>query len=73
MEPIRVLQVVPAMDCGGMEAFLMNIYRNIDRTHFSCQLEVHPLTNTIRFCRHKITRHHIYTCTKHWRIRHAHG
>ena len=32
MEPIRVLQVVPAMDCGGMEAFLMNIYRNIDRT-----------------------------------------
>lgn len=31
MQPIRILQVVPAMDCGGMETFIMNIYRNIDR------------------------------------------
>lgn len=31
MEPIRVLHVVPAMNCGGMETFIMNIFRNIDR------------------------------------------
>ena len=30
-EPIRVLQVMPAMDAGGMETFVMNIYRTIDR------------------------------------------
>lgn len=31
MEPIRVLQVVPAMDMGGLEMFIMNVYRKIDR------------------------------------------
>jgi glycosyltransferase involved in cell wall biosynthesis len=31
MEPIRVLQVMPAMDAGGMETFVMNVYRAIDR------------------------------------------
>ncbi len=32
MAPIRVLQVMPAMDAGGMETFVMNVYRRIDRT-----------------------------------------
>lgn len=31
MAPIRILQVMPAMDAGGMETFVMNIYRRIDR------------------------------------------
>ena len=31
MTPVRVLQVMPAMDAGGMETFVMNIYRTIDR------------------------------------------
>ena len=31
MSPIRVLQVMPAMDAGGMETFVMNVYRTIDR------------------------------------------
>ncbi len=31
MEPVRVLQIVPAMNCGGMENFIMNVYRCIDR------------------------------------------
>ena len=26
MPPIRVLQVMPAMDAGGMETFVMNVY-----------------------------------------------
>ena len=30
-EPIRVLHVVGRMDRGGIENFVMNIYRNIDR------------------------------------------
>ena len=29
---IRVLQIVSGMDCGGIENFIMNIYRNIDKT-----------------------------------------
>ncbi len=31
MEVIRVLQIMPAMNCGGMENFIMNVYRHIDR------------------------------------------
>ncbi len=31
MPPIRVLQVMPAMDAGGMETFVMNVYRTVDR------------------------------------------
>ena len=31
MPPIRVLQIMPAMDAGGMETFVMNVYRTIDR------------------------------------------
>lgn len=31
MAPIRVLQIVPAMNCGGMESFIMNVYRCMDR------------------------------------------
>ncbi|SDQ14109.1 glycosyltransferase family 1 protein [Carnobacterium viridans] len=32
MEPIRVLHVIDGMGSGGAEAFIMNLYRNIDRT-----------------------------------------
>ena len=31
MAPIRILQIMPAMDAGGMETFVMNVYRTIDR------------------------------------------
>lgn len=31
MPPMRVLQIMPAMDAGGMETFVMNVYRAIDR------------------------------------------
>lgn len=31
-EPIRVLHVLQRMEAGGTQAFLMNLYRNIDRT-----------------------------------------
>ena len=29
MPPIRVLQVMPAMDAGGMETFVMNVYLSL--------------------------------------------
>ena len=32
MPPIRVLQIMPAMDAGGMETFVMNVYRAVDRS-----------------------------------------
>lgn len=31
MPPERILQIVPAMNCGGMETFIMNVYRHVDR------------------------------------------
>lgn len=31
MEPVRILQVVAELDMGGIQNFLMNVYRNIDR------------------------------------------
>lgn len=31
MEPIRILHIVPNMQAGGLESFIMNIYRNIDK------------------------------------------
>ena len=35
MPPIRVLQIMPAMDASGMETFVMNVYRTIDRERCS--------------------------------------
>lgn len=32
MEPIRILHVIDGMGSGGAEAFIMNLYRNINRT-----------------------------------------
>ena len=32
VEPIRVLHVLQRMEAGGTQAFLMNLYRNIDRS-----------------------------------------
>ena len=41
MEPIRVLQVVPNMNSGGLENLIMNIYRNIDRSKVQFDFIVH--------------------------------
>lgn len=38
---IRVLHVVHGMDCGGVENFIMNIYRNIDKSKFQFDFLVH--------------------------------
>lgn len=40
-EPIRILQVVTIMNLGGLENFIMNIYRNIDRSQFQFDFLVH--------------------------------
>lgn len=40
-EPIRILQVVPNMQQGGLENLIMNIYRNIDRTKVQFDFLVH--------------------------------
>lgn len=40
-EPIRILHIVGAMYPGGMENFIMNLYRNIDRTRFQFDFIVH--------------------------------
>ena len=31
METIRVLQIVAELGMGGIQSFIMNVYRNIDR------------------------------------------
>lgn len=40
-KPIRILQVVTIMNMGGLENFLMNIYRNIDRSKVQFDFLVH--------------------------------
>ena len=40
-EPIRVLQVLHGMDCGGAENMIMNLYRNIDRSKVQFDFLVH--------------------------------
>lgn len=39
--PIRILQFVGNMDAGGMETFLMNMYRKLDRSVFQFDFVVH--------------------------------
>lgn len=39
--PIRILQVVTIMNLGGLENFLMNMYRNIDRSKVQFDFLVH--------------------------------
>lgn len=41
MEPIRVLQEDVVLDRGGIEALLMNVYRNIDREQVQFDFMVH--------------------------------
>ena len=38
---IKVLQVFNAMECGGAESMIMNLYREIDKTKFSFDFLVH--------------------------------
>lgn len=40
-KPIRILQIVPNMQQGGLENFIMNIYRNIDRKKVQFDFLVH--------------------------------
>lgn len=40
-QPIRVLQVVPNMQAGGIETLIMNLYRNIDRSKIQFDFLVH--------------------------------
>ncbi len=41
-EPIRVLQVLPALNfCGGIENYVMNYYRHIDRTKIQFDFVTH--------------------------------
>ena len=37
----RILHIVPNMAVGGLETFIMNMYRNIDRNRFQFDFLVH--------------------------------
>ena len=41
VKPVRILQIVPNMDVGGLETLLMNLYRNIDREQVQFDFLVH--------------------------------
>jgi glycosyltransferase involved in cell wall biosynthesis len=41
VDPIRILQVVTIMNLGGIETFLMTLYRNIDRDKIQFDFLVH--------------------------------
>lgn len=38
---IRVLNVLPSMRAAGVESFVMNVYRNIDRSKIQFDFLVH--------------------------------
>lgn len=40
-KPIRVLQITGGMNMGGIENFIMNVYRNIDRTKVQFDFLIH--------------------------------
>lgn len=40
-EPIRILHITYKMHCAGIEAFIMNMYRNIDRSKVQFDFLVH--------------------------------
>lgn len=40
-EPIRILNIVPNMRAAGIETFVMNVYRNIDRSKIQFDFIVH--------------------------------
>lgn len=40
-EPIRILNIVPNMRAAGIESFIMNVYRNIDREKVQFDFIVH--------------------------------
>ena len=40
-KPIRILQITGGMNMGGIENFIMNIYRNIDRTKVQFDFLIH--------------------------------
>ena len=40
-EPIRILNIVPNMRAAGIETFIMNVYRNIDRNKVQFDFLVH--------------------------------
>lgn len=39
--PIRILHIIGRMNMGGAETFIMNVYRNIDRSKFQFDFVVH--------------------------------
>lgn len=41
MEPIRILHVLNSMNFGGAETFIMNVYRQIDRTKIQFDFMLH--------------------------------
>ena len=40
-EPIRILHITYKMHCAGIEAFIMNMYRHIDRSKVQFDFLVH--------------------------------
>ena len=40
-QPIRILQITGGMNMGGIENFIMNIYRNIDREKIQFDFLIH--------------------------------
>ncbi len=53
-KPIRVLNIVPNMSAAGIETFIMNIYRNIDRNKIQFDFLVH--NNESKFYDNEILR-----------------
>ena len=62
--PIRVLQVVGILNCGGAESMIMNLYRNVDREQVQFDFVVHSDEEGMYDTEVKALGGEIYHCPK---------
>ena len=62
--PIRILQVLGSMNHGGAQSFIMNLYRNIDRSKIQFDFVVHTLDEGIYDNEINILGGKIFPCPK---------
>ena len=70
MEPIRVLHNIASLHFGGVQAFVMNIYNNIDRTKVQFDFIVTPEEKKGLYSQVEQLGGRVYVCPKYTRMNH---
>lgn len=70
MEPIRVLHNIASLHFGGVQAFVMNIYNNIDRTKVQFDFIVTPEEKKGLYSQVEQLGGRVYVCPKYTGMNH---